>query len=52
MKKAYIKPQIETIEFGTNWAMMSSSFLGTTDQPLEPDAQKHRGTWGNLWDDN
>lgn len=52
MKKEYITPHIKVVEFETNCSMMASSFLGTTDEPLEPDALKHRGSWGNLWNDN
>lgn len=52
MKKEYTKPHIEVVELATNHTMMASSQLGTTDEPLEPDAQKHRGTWGNLWNND
>lgn len=55
MKKAYIKPEIEVLEFVSEILMESGSVttnlpgFGEGDGEGEVDANRHRGEWGNLW---
>lgn len=57
-KKAYIKPEIEVVEMGTESPMLSASGgsdgnVGVFDDETEDDANmsnKRRGQWGDLWD--
>lgn len=53
MKKVYIAPSIEIVEFETT-AMIASSLpdLGNAEDSeggMEGDANRRRGEWGNLW---
>ena len=52
-KKVYIAPVCEVIEMETNVNMMAASVdIGTgddIDDGFTQDANRHRGTWGNLW---
>lgn len=55
MKKAYIKPEIEVLEFISEILMESGSVttnlpgFGEGEGEGEVDANRHRGEWGNLW---
>ncbi len=52
MKKDYIKPQMEAIEIEAETVMMQSSFSDVKEGETsdEFDSNKHRGSWGSLWD--
>lgn len=59
MKKAYVKPNIEIVEFASEVLMQAGSanadglpgFGGGDGEGgnTGPDANRHRGEWGNLW---
>ena len=57
MKKAYIKPDIEIVEFVSEVLMEAGSVkveglpgIGEGEgENTGPDANRHRGEWGNLW---
>ena len=53
MKKVYIAPSIEIVEFETT-AMIATSLpdFGNAEDSeggMEGDANRRRGEWGNLW---
>lgn len=52
MKKDYLKPEMEVMEFVSEMYMQSASNNnnigeGDPDQPL--DTNNRRGSWGDLW---
>ena len=50
MKQKYNKPSVEIVELDARTTMMSESVtteVGKT--PSHPDANAHRGSWGDLW---
>ena len=55
MKKVYVKPEIEVVEVEYQPMMADSistnlpdvGFGGEGDE--DPDANRHRGEWGDLW---
>jgi hypothetical protein len=54
MKKMYVKPEIEIIQFESEIYMFTSSDLEGTEtggdkEGGSADANRHRGEWGNLW---
>ena len=53
MKKVYIAPSIEIVEFETTTMIASSlpDFGNAEDSAggMEGDANRRRGEWGNLW---
>ena len=53
-KKVYIVPQMEVIELELKTTMLTASNeVGVFDKETDDDAvmsNRHRGTWGNLWD--
>ena len=58
MKKQYVKPEAEVIEFENETYMLTvsadESLPGTSgggegDADDDVDANRHRGEWGNLW---
>lgn len=57
MKKVYVKPEIEVVEFELESSMMvesvNSNLPGTGfggEGDADPnEANRHRGEWGNLW---
>ena len=64
MKQTYIKPEMEIVEMDTEALMLTmstpegnnglggTSWGGGTDEEFEADANRRRGTWGNLWESN
>lgn len=53
MKQKYDKPAIEIVGLEVTMVMMAESVsteVGNT--PSCPDANVHRGTWGNLWNED
>lgn len=60
-KKKYIAPDMEVIEMNIETALMSLStgdaLPGTSwggsvggDSDIDPEANRRRGSWGNLWE--
>lgn len=54
MKKMYVKPSIEVVEFYSDVVMQSASDqsfgdLGGDDGTGEAESNDRRGGWGNLW---
>ena len=57
MKKMYVKPSIEVVEFYSDVVMRASSLnvgLGggdgkNEDEEVEAGSNDRRGGWGNLW---
>ena len=57
MKKVYQAPAIEVIEFEFESLLMAESNTGNLpgsgsgdgEPPVDGDANRHRGEWGNLW---
>ena len=49
MKKNYVKPQMEEMEFDVRTVMMANSMTNVGGEG-EPDANERRGTWGNRWE--
>lgn len=55
MKKVYQAPAIEVIEFEFESHVMTVSTdlpgtgTGDGEPPVDGDANRHRGEWGNLW---
>ena len=54
MKQEYVRPEIEVVDLEVSTMLMALSKdkvdTGFGDTPSEPDANRRRGTWGNLWD--
>lgn len=55
MKKTYITPEIDVMVLETEALMLTVSAnegpsYGGEANDKEADANRHRGTWGNLWD--
>lgn len=61
-KKVYIKPQMETVELGSEVLMQAGSPNGGGMNIIDPEtggsfdssedtqySNRNRGTWGNLW---
>lgn len=53
MKKVYIKPEAEIIEFENEVYMLTGSpeigAGGDANDDEEANSNRHRGEWGNLW---
>lgn len=58
MKKQYIKPAVEIVEIEQETLMLTASGeqtnagtgSGTAGDDTPNLSNKHRGTWGNLWE--
>ena len=55
MKKKYQKPVVEILEFENDVFMLTTSDDmnigdgGDIGEDDDPEANRHRGEWGNLW---
>jgi len=53
MKLKYNKPTVEEAELNTMTTIMTGSVItGVGNTPSRPDANSHRGEWGDLWNKN
>ena len=55
MKKMYVKPSMEVVEFYSNVVMKAASgqtieILGQDGGDGEAETNNRRGGWGSLWD--